>query len=128
MITATTEGVQISVQTRFRQDLSHVLENQFFFNYEITMENHNSFDVQLLHRDWYIFDSLNDASFVSGQGVIGEQPLLKPGQRFTYTSGCELYSEIGMMKGFYTFRNQQNGNLFQVHIPAFKLIYPGKLN
>ena len=67
------------------------------------MENHNSFPVQLLHRNWYIFDSMSDASVVSGEGVVGEQPTLKSQDTYTYMSGCELYSEIGYMKGFYTF-------------------------
>lgn len=128
METAITEGVQITVNTQFRPDLSHVTDNQFFFNYKIKMENHNTFDVQLLNRDWYIFDSLNEPNFVSGHGVIGEQPILKPGQNFTYTSGCELFSEIGFMKGFYTFKNLSTGNLFQVYVPIFKLIHPPRLN
>jgi ApaG protein len=128
METAITEGVQITVETNFRSDLSHVIDNQFFFNYTITMENHNNFTVQLLSRDWYIFDSLNEPNFVSGNGVIGEQPVLKPGQQFTYMSGCELFSEIGFMKGFYTFKNLADGKLFQVYVPIFKLIHPPRLN
>ena len=128
METAITEGVQITVETNFRSDLSHVIDNQFFFNYTITMENHNNFTVQLLSRDWYIFDSLNEPNFVSGNGVIGEQPVLKPGQQFTYMSGCELFSEIGFMKGFYTFKNLVDGKLFQVYVPIFKLIHPPRLN
>jgi len=128
METAITEGVQITVETKFRSDLSHVIDNQFFFNYTITMENRNNFTVQLLSRDWYIFDSLNEPNFVSGNGVIGEQPILKPGQQFTYMSGCELFSEIGFMKGFYTFKNLSDNNLFQVYVPVFKLIHPPRLN
>ena len=128
METAITEGLEITVDTNFRSDFSSIPENVYFFNYRITIQNHNNFDVQLLKRDWYIFDSLNDTSFVSGEGVVGEQPLLKPSQNFTYTSGCELQSEIGYMKGFYTFKNLNNGEFFQVFIPKFKLIYPPKLN
>jgi ApaG protein len=128
METAITEGVQITVETKFRSDLSHVIDNQFFFNYTITMENRNNFTVQLLSRDWYIFDSLNEPNFVSGNGVIGEQPILKPGQQFTYMSGCELFSEIGFMRGFYTFKNLLDNNLFQVYVPIFKLIHPPRLN
>ena len=128
METAITEGVQITVETKFRSDLSHVIDNQFFFNYTITMENRNNFTVQLLSRDWYIFDSLNEPNFVSGNGVIGEQPILKPGQQFTYMSGCELFSEIGFMKGFYTFKNLTDNKLFQVYVPIFKLIHPPSLN
>ena len=92
------------------------------------MENRNNFTVQLLSRDWYIFDSLNEPNFVSGNGVIGEQPILKPGQQFTYMSGCELFSEIGFMRGFYTFKNLLDNKLFQVYVPIFKLIHPPRLN
>ncbi|MBL4863211.1 MAG: Co2+/Mg2+ efflux protein ApaG [Crocinitomicaceae bacterium] len=126
--TLTTSGIQISVETKFRRDLSEVRESQFFFNYQITIENTNSFEVQLLTRDWYIFDSLNDARYMSGPGVIGEQPILKQGEQFTYTSGCDLASDIGLMKGFYTFKNSIDGEIFQVFVPTFLLEFPGKLN
>ncbi len=128
MSTLITSGVQISVTTNFRSDLSEVTETQFFFNYNIEIQNTNSFDVQLISRDWYIFDSLSDASYVTGSGVVGEQPVLKPGDRFNYTSGAEIASELGMMKGFYTFRNLMDGSLFQVFVPTFLLEYPFKLN
>ena len=128
METAITEGIEITVDTNFRSDFSSIPENLYFFNYRITIQNHNNFNVQLIKRDWYIFDSLNDPNFVSGDGVVGEQPILKPSQNFTYTSGCELQSEIGFMKGFYTFKNLSSGEFFQVFIPKFKLIYPPKLN
>jgi ApaG protein len=128
MSTAITEGVQITVNTNFRYDLSNIGENQYFFNYHIEMQNFNSFNVQLLHRDWYIFDSLNDPHFVSGEGVVGEQPVIRPDEKFSYTSGCELFSEIGFMKGFYTFKNLRTGKFFQVYIPVFQLVYPHRLN
>ena len=128
MKTTTTEGVQIVVRTEFRPDLSNALESQFFFNYTIEITNNNYFDVKLLNRNWFIFDSINEPRFVSGEGVIGEQPLLKQNQTFTYTSGCDLQSEIGTMKGFYTFENQLTGEHFQVIIPTFELYFPGKLN
>lgn len=128
MKTLTTSGVQISVQAQFRPDLSEVQSSSFFFNYRIEIVNQNNFDVQLLSRDWYIFDSLNDARVVSGPGVIGEQPILKPGEMYTYTSGCDLNSEIGKMRGFYTFRNLYDQEVFQVVVPEFTLEFPGKMN
>ena len=94
----------------------------------IEIENLNSFKIQLLHRDWYIFDSLNDATFVSGEGVIGEQPTLRPDEKYIYTSGAELASEIGFMKGFYTFRNLGTDTNFQVFVPTFHLLSPPRLN
>lgn len=128
MSTLTTSGVQISVKTTFRKDLSEIGESQFFFNYEIEMHNTNPFDVQLISRDWYIFDSLNEARYVSGAGVIGEQPILKSDETFNYTSGADLQSELGMMKGFYTFKNLTDGSIFEVFVPTFLLEYPSKLN
>ncbi|MFN5031795.1 MAG: ApaG domain, partial [Flavobacteriia bacterium] len=99
MNTAITEGVQITVTTQFREDLSQIAGSQFFFNYLVKMQNLNDFNVQLIHRDWYIFDSLNEPNFVSGEGVIGEQPVIQSGEQYSYTSGCELFSELGFMKG-----------------------------
>lgn len=128
MNTLITEGVQITVNTKFRPDLSNVVTGQYFFNYDISIENHNSFKIKLLNRDWYIFDSLSQPSFVSGAGVVGEQPILDPGKTYSYTSGCELFSEIGSMNGFYTFKNLQTGDLFQVMVPGFVLTHPPRLN
>ncbi len=128
MSTLITSGVQITVKSFFRADLSEVIESQYFFNYKVEIENTNSFDVQLMARDWYIFDSLNSSRYVNGAGVIGEQPILKPGEKYNYTSGCDLRSEIGLMKGFYTLKNLVDGELFEVFVPTFRLEYPPKLN
>lgn len=128
MNTLITSGIHISVSTYYRSDLSDIGVSQYFFNYRIVIENTNEYDVQLLVRDWYIFDSLNEVQYVNGQGVIGEQPILKPGESFQYTSGCEIFSDLGYMKGFYTFKNLVDHSLFHVYVPKFKLEYPGKLN
>lgn len=128
MDTLITSGIQISVSTNYRTDLSDIATSHYFFNYKIMIENTNDFEVQLLVRDWHIFDSLNEIQYVNGQGVIGEQPILKPMEKFKYTSGCEIYSDLGQMKGFYTFKNLDDTSLFHVYVPKFKLEYPGKLN
>ncbi|MFT7344405.1 MAG: ApaG protein [Lentimonas sp.] len=128
MYTATTEGVKITVQTQFRPDLSQIDRSVYFFNYRVEIENNNTFSVQLIHRDWYIFDSLKESNFVSGEGVIGEQPILQPGEKFLYTSGAGLASEIGFMRGYYTFLNIGTETHFQVHVPTFQLISYPKLN
>ena len=128
MNTLITSGIQISVRPEFRKDLSDITTSQYFHNYHIRIENTNTFDVQLLSRDWYVFDSLNDSQYISGSGVVGEQPVLKSGESFHYTSGCDLTSDLGMMKGFYTFKNLVDGELFQVFVPTFLLEFPGKLN
>lgn len=123
-----TAGVAIRVTTQYRSDLSQLGEMSYFFNYRIEIENRNRFSVQLIHRDWFIFDSLNPPSHVSGEGVIGEQPRLDAGEIYSYTSGCELHSEVGGMNGFYTFKNVETNEFFRVNIPAFQLVYPARLN
>jgi ApaG protein len=125
---AITEGVLVRVVTQFRADVSQVADQSFFFHYRVEIENQNPFPVQLIHRDWFIFDSLNPPVHVSGEGVVGQQPTLEPGETYQYTSGCELHSEVGAMHGFYTFINPMSQTVFRVNIPAFQLIFPGRLN
>ena len=128
MISAITEGVRISVRTNFRADLSQIEHSSYFFNYTIDIENHNSYSVQLLSREWYIFDSLGKPTIVQGEGVIGEQPVLKSGEQFNYTSGSEIRSEFGYMEGVYIFKNVASGETFTVKIPTFQLIFPPRMN
>jgi ApaG protein len=128
MISAITEGVRISVSTNFRADLSQIEHSSYFFNYTISIENYNSFTVQLLSREWYIFDSLGKTTIVQGEGVIGEQPVLSAGEDFTYTSGSEIRSELGYMEGVYIFKNMASEQTFSVKIPTFQLIFPPRLN
>ena len=128
MTTLTTAGIKISVVTNFRQDLSEINEMRFFFNYHISMLNENNFPVQLISREWYIFDSLGEPRIVTGLGVIGEQPILKLNESYDYASGCDLTSEIGLMRGIYTFKNLSTNEEFEVFVPTFQLEYSGKLN
>ncbi|MGB1517595.1 MAG: Co2+/Mg2+ efflux protein ApaG [Crocinitomicaceae bacterium] len=128
MTTLTTAGIKISVVTNFRQDLSEINEMRFFFNYHISMLNENNFPVQLISREWYIFDSLGEPRIVTGLGVIGEQPILKLNESYDYASGCDLTSEMGLMKGIYTFKNLSTNEEFEVFVPTFQLEYSGKLN
>lgn len=126
--TAITKGVLVKVNTEYREDLSTITEGVYYFNYHITIENQNSYPIQLVHRDWFIYDSLFPSVHVSGEGVIGQQPVLEAGEIFTYASGCELRSEIGAMSGYYSFLNLVMKETIRVDIPTFYLIYPGRLN
>jgi ApaG protein len=132
MSTTISQGVKISVTTIFRKDLSNADANEFYYNYVIEIENQNAFDVQLLHRHWKIADSLRPVRIVEGPGVIGEQPKLAPGEVFSYSSGCDLESEIGYMVGTYEFVQFDTlGNkvgTFDVDVPKFRLEFPPKLN
>ena len=133
MDTATTQGVKISVQTSFRGEMSNVKDSNFFFKYFIEIENTNPFPVKLITRHWKIFDALDVNRFVDGEGVIGEQPVIEPGEVFVYSSGCDLISETGYMEGFYDFAQLDHGSdaivkHFRVKVPRFQLVYPYLLN
>jgi ApaG protein len=132
MATALTKGVKISVETTFRPDLTDAENQILFFNYAISIENQNPFKVQLLKRHWRIFDALNFVREISGEGVIGEQPVIEPGETHTYQSGCDLNSELGQMTGNYDFVILDESNNpqdhFKVEVPVFKLEFPPKLN
>ncbi len=128
MITALTCGVKISVETLYRKDLSNVRNNMFFFNYHIVIENMNTYEVQLISRYWFIFDSLNHSEEISGDGVVGEQPILQAGQKHVYVSGCDLRSEIGYMRGYYMFERLDTKERFRVAVPKFELIAKLKMN
>jgi ApaG protein len=123
-----TLGVEVVVQTQYQEDYSNPSLGHHVFLYTIQITNHNSFTVQLLRRHWDIIDSNNIQRIVDGDGVVGEQPILHAGETHTYTSGCNLSSEIGKMSGWYEMQIVDNGKLFQVVIPEFLLITPGKLN
>lgn len=128
MITAITEGIKISVESHYKSEYSRIDGNMYFFDYRISIENRNPFTVQLMRRDWFIYDSLDAPKYVSGEGVVGQQPVIEPGEIYTYSSGCELSSEIGYMTGHYTFQVVASGKEFPVMIPRFELILPAKLN
>lgn len=130
MITTTTNGVKISVKQTFRGDQSSIKDNLFLFNYTITIENQNVFAIQLMRRYWNIIDSLAPNRKVKGAGVIGEQPIIESGEVFTYSSACDLTSELGFMEGFYLFNKYPDvgEQPFKVAVPRFKLEYPYKLN
>jgi ApaG protein len=128
MITALTCGVKISVESLYRKDLSNVGNSMFFFNYRIVIENMNPFEVQLISRYWYIFDSLNPSKEIAGEGIVGEQPILESGQKHVYVSGCDLHSEIGYMRGYYVFERMDTKERFKVAVPKFELVAKLKLN
>ncbi|HQR92185.1 MAG: Co2+/Mg2+ efflux protein ApaG [Bacteroidetes bacterium 24-39-8] len=128
MISKISEGVEISVEIFYQSDYSNPLNQEFMFAYRITIENHNNFTVKLLRRHWFIFDSNGEHREVEGEGVIGIQPVLKPGETYQYVSGCNLKTEMGRMHGTYLMENQHNKESFKVNIPSFDMIVPFKNN
>ncbi len=128
MVTDVHLGIKISVDTVYRQDYSIPHQNHYLFSYEIFIENMNDFPVQLLRRHWFIKDSLGENREVEGEGVVGEQPILYPGESHRYQSACNLKTDFGSMTGTYLFKNLQNGEYFNARIPQFKMGVPFRLN
>ena len=128
MASKISEGIKVSVETFYQPEFSNPLQAEFMFAYQITIENHNNFPVQLLSRHWYIFDSNGSTREVEGEGVVGEQPVIHPGESYQYMSGCNLRSEMGRMHGTYILKNLDNIKQFSVQIPAFEMQVPFKMN
>lgn len=128
MVQQVTSGIKISVETNFEGSFYKNYKIQFAFGYTITIENQSKDSVQLYARHWEIMDALNHVEIVNGEGVIGEKPVLKPGESHTYTSGCLLTSPFGAMQGHYNMINFTTTKQFQVAIPTFKLSAPFAIN
>jgi ApaG protein len=96
--------------------------------YFITIENKGNYAVQLLSRHWDIFDSNGEKREVDGEGVIGETPIIEPGEKYEYNSGCNLLTDLGYMKGYYNMKRLMDDTLFKAVIPQFDLVVPAKLN
>ncbi|GHB50646.1 Co2+/Mg2+ efflux protein ApaG [Mongoliitalea lutea] len=122
MVSATTEGVKVTVDTTYQADFSNPQQHHYVFTYKVTIENHSSTTVKLLKRYWEIHDAGDDLKIVQGEGVVGRQPILESGQHHEYVSGCNLKSGLGKMKGTYLMEILKTGKLIEVQIPEFQLI------
>ncbi|WP_283742785.1 Co2+/Mg2+ efflux protein ApaG [Sideroxydans sp. CL21] len=119
--------IKISVQVRYLADQSDEADNRHVFAYTITLANEGEHAVQLLSRHWIINDANNHVQEVRGKGVVGEQPVIKPGQSFEYTSGTVLATQVGTMSGSYQMQVVDGGE-FSVPIPQFVLSVPRVLH
>src|SRR5215510_5431172 len=128
MVNMISEGVEVSVETYYQQDYSNPMQSEYMFAYRIAIENHNSFPVKLHRRHWHIFDSNGSYREVEGEGVVGVQPVLAPGEKYQYVSGCNLRTEMGKMHGTYQMENLNNKQFFEVNIPPFEMFVPFKNN
>ena len=128
MISKISEGITVSVETYYQPDYSNPANSEYMFAYRITIENNNSFPVKLLRRKWHIYDSNGSRREVEGEGVVGVQPQINPGESYKYVSGCNLRTEMGKMHGTYLLENINNQKTFDVIIPAFEMCTPFKLN
>jgi len=128
MITEITDGVKISVETIYQPEYSNPANEHFMFAYKIQIENLTNYSVQLLRRHWFIFDSNGSHREVEGEGVVGLQPVIEPGESHEYVSGCNLKTDVGTMKGAYQMKRLVDDEEFEVSIPEFYLIAPYRLN
>ena len=124
---AETNGVLVEVQSSYVEDQSLPMTRRFVFEYTITITNMGNEVVQLQSRHWIITDGLGDVEEVKGPGVVGEQPVLSPGEGFRYTSGAVLPTERGTMHGTYQMR-RADGAQFDATIAPFLLERPHSLN
>jgi ApaG protein len=128
MVEKNTRNIVVKVTSRFEENHSVVSEGQYFFSYHITITNLTEKRVQLLRRCWFIKDYTAFSKKVEGDGIIGKQPIIEPGESITYTSFCELHSGLGEMQGYYTFISFSDLREFQVEVPLFHLSAPWLLN
>ena len=120
----TTRDVRVSVRSFFLSDQSRPEDNHFVWAYRVRIENQGETPVKLLRRTWHITDARGRTQHVHGPGVVGEQPLLGPGQSFEYTSGTPLETPSGFMVGTYHMTVPASGENFDVAVPAFSLDSP----
>ena len=123
MYRETTRAIQVTVEPSFVDDESSPDDGRYFWAYRVEISNLGEEVVQLRSRHWQITDANGKTEEVNGPGVVGKQPVLKPGETFAYTSGCPLTTPSGIMVGTYQMQNEK-GELFSIAIPAFSLDLP----
>jgi len=124
MYRAVTRDIEVTVEPNFLPEKSSAEDGQFFWSYTVVITNSSAETVQLKTRQWIITDAAGRQQRVRGDGVIGEQPVLAPGERFEYTSGVPLATASGFMAGSYEMENEA-GERFEIEVPAFSLDSPG---
>ncbi|MBK5104815.1 MAG: Co2+/Mg2+ efflux protein ApaG [Burkholderiales bacterium] len=127
MATSKKYDISVSTETQYIADQSDEAKNRFVFSYTVTIRNSGILPAQLISRHWIITDSHNEVQEVRGLGVVGAQPLLKPGEHFEYTSGTALATPVGTMSGSYQMV-AEDGTQFDARIPEFTLSVPRVLH
>ncbi len=127
MSEATTRGIRVEVEGFYEPERSNPTNGEYFFSYHVCISNLGDEGAQLLSRVWVITDGDGKEQIVQGPGVVGEQPMLEPGERFEYTSFCPLATPVGAMRGTYRMRTRA-GEQFDAEIASFSLTAPYALN
>ncbi len=128
MVTEITRGIKVVVETEYQPSYSSPSQYHYVFTYKITIENQSDFTIQLKRRHWHIHDAGFTVREVEGEGVVGQQPVLEPGETHQYVSGCNLKSGLGKMVGTYQMERVVDGAVFPVNVPEFVMIAPLRLN
>ncbi len=127
MSDTTTRGIRIQVRSFYDEERSSPRESYYFFAYQVRIINDGDEQAQLLSREWIITDGNGEMQRVQGPGVIGEQPVLAPGEAFEYTSVCPLSTPVGSMQGSYRMV-LESGESFDAEIAPFSLAVPHAVN
>jgi len=127
MSDTTTRGIRVQVESFYDEDRSSPQESYYFFAYQVRISNEGAEKAQLISREWIITDANGEAQRVQGPGVVGEQPVLSPGEAFEYTSFCPLSTAVGTMHGSYHMV-RPDGSSFEAEIAPFSLAVPHAVN
>jgi ApaG protein len=127
MSDTTTRGIRVQVESFYDEDRSSPQESYYFFAYQIRISNVGEERAQLISREWFITDANGEVQRVQGPGVVGEQPVLAPGDAFEYTSFCPLATPVGTMHGTYHMV-RPDGSSFEAEIAPFSLAVPHAVN
>ena len=123
-----TRGIRVVARSEYHAERSSPREGQYFFSYRIRIENLGEETAQLLSRLWIITDDRGEVQRVEGPGVVGETPVLRPGESFEYSSFCPLATPVGTMEGHYVMEVAGSGERFEARIDPFTLAVPGAVN
>ncbi len=126
--TCITNGIEVSVHSLYVPEQSSPATNSYVFAYRVTITNLSKDEVKLIARHWNIIDALSEKRVVQGEGVVGIQPNLLPGESHTYVSGTYFKTPAGKMDGWYLMENINSGDQFKVIIPTFAMYLPSLLN
>ena len=120
--------INITSEVFFLSNKSNPEKSLYFFMYKISIVNNTNRTIQLIDRHWDISDANGNTDSIDGEGVVGEQPVMKPSDSFQYNSFCPIKTEFGTMSGFYTFKEEKTGILYKGIIPEFALVIPNCIN
>ena len=124
IFSSVTQGIRVSVRSVYSPDESSPRHNYFVFAYQVEITNESAFPVKLHRREWHIVDGMGSHRLVEGEGVVGQKPIMQPGESYQYVSGSHFLTPIGKMEGHYTMLRKIDGASIDVQIPPFVMVVP----